>query len=110
MFAFDCFTMPSATAGLPLKPTSLRSSSAPTSVRPTSRSRTGPESVSARIRSSYSSGVFISPGVRTVNSRLLPSMRPDGMSTFSRRSAAATSAIVSAWPVSRVLSIQIRIA
>ena len=34
--------MPSATAGSPLKRTSLRSSSAPTSTRPTSRSRTGP--------------------------------------------------------------------
>ena len=44
-----------------------------------------------------------------MNSRSTLSTRPDGMSTFSRRSAAATSSIVRLWAVSRELSIQMRI-
>ena len=49
VFAFDCLTMPSPTAGLALKRTSLRSSSAPTSTCATSRKRTGAPSISATI-------------------------------------------------------------
>jgi len=41
VLAVDCLTTPSPTAGLPLTRSRLRSSSAPSSARPTSRRRTG---------------------------------------------------------------------
>ena len=51
-----------------------------------------------------------SPSVLTVNSESVLSTRPEGMSTFSRRSAASTSDTVSWCAVSRLLSIHTRIA
>ena len=94
MFAFDWRMTPIATADVPLNRSRLRSSSAPSSVRPRSRSLTRTPSVLDTTRSENSSGVLSSPRERTVNSRRADSIRPAGTSTLRLRMACCTSCTV----------------
>ena len=92
--AVACLTMPIVTEGVPPKKAALRSSRAPSSTRATFLSRTGKPSTSLTTISPNCSGVVRLVCDRTVNSRLLLSIRPDGISTFCARSAASTSCTV----------------
>ena len=109
MFALLCFTTPRPIAGSPLKRTCLRTSCGPTSTRATSLSFTDWPFTLAMIMFSKSAALRSSPRLRTVNSASSDSRRPDGMSTFSRWSAAAMSAMVADCEARRRLSIQTRI-
>jgi hypothetical protein len=110
VLAFDCFRMPRDTCGRRLKRATERSFSSPSSARPTCRRRTGTSSRNVMTRSLNASGVGNSPAVFTTNSRRALSMRPDGISTFSRRSAATTSVTVSWYAASRSASRRTRTA
>jgi len=94
VFAPDCFTTPTPTVGWPLNRASVRSFSTPPSTTPTSPRRTGEPSRQATMSSLKPSGVWNSPSVRTVNSRLSLSSRPEGISTLPSWSARRTSATV----------------
>ena len=95
MFAFDWRTTPMATAAVPLNRSALRSSSGPSSTRPTSLSLISTPPSLRTTRLPNSSGVLSSPRERTVNSRRSDSMRPAGTSTLRLRIAASTSCTVS---------------
>ena len=107
--AFDCRTMPMATACVPLYRRALRSSSGPSSTRPMSFSLIGWPSTFETVSSANSPGVLSSPRVRTVNSRRWLSIRPAGTSTLRLRMAASTSWTVSPRAASSAGSSQTRI-
>ena len=92
VLAVDCLTMPRPTAGWPLTRTTLRSSCG---AELGAADVLQPHRVAARPRATMRllncSGVRRSVSESTVNSRCVLSMRPDGISTFCRRSASSTS-------------------
>ena len=110
VFASDCFRMPMPAPGAPLKRARKRSSSAPSSTRATSPSRTVAPATSATIRLARSSIDLNSASVFSEYSSAWLSSRPAGTSMCSRCSALTTSSTPSPRARSASPSIQIRIA
>ena len=93
--AVACLTMPTDTALRPLSRTTERSWRGAMPTRAMSRIFTGKPLTVLTTTSSNSAGRCRSVCETTVNSRCELSMRPEGISTFCRRSASSTSCGVS---------------
>ena len=94
-FAPRCFRMPMPWAGSPAMRVRRRVSSKPSSTSARSERRTTEVPDWRTTTSRKASSSMASPRTRTLISRPSVSMRPAGISTCSRRSAACTSAVVS---------------